>query len=111
MKLEFKAAVLFRQKKKLEIINIKFRDQLKRGQIAVELKYSGICGSQIGEIDGIKGKDKYLPHLLGHEASGVVLNKHSSVKSVKKMIMWYYIGKNQIYFNQKHQNTSMVIKK
>ena len=84
MKLEFKAAVLFKQKKKLEIVNIKFRDQLKRGQIAVELKYSGICGSQIGEIDGIKGKDKYLPHLLGHEASGVVINKHSSVKSVKK---------------------------
>ena len=84
MKLEFKAAVLFKQKKKLEIIDIEFNNKLKRGQIAVKLKYSGVCGSQIGEIEGIKGKDKYLPHLLGHEASGIVIEKHESVKSVKK---------------------------
>ena len=92
MKLEFKAAVLFKQKKKLEIINIEFNNKLKRGQIAVKLKYSGVCGSQIGEIEGIKGKDKYLPHLLGHEASGIVIEKHKSVKSVKKMIMLFFIG-------------------
>ena len=26
----------------------------------------------INEIDAAKGVDKYLPHLLGHEGSGVV---------------------------------------
>ena len=107
MKLEFKAAVLFKQKKKLEIINIEFNNKLKRGQIAVKLKYSGVCGSQIGEIEGIKGKDKYLPHLLGHEASGIVIEKHESVKSVKKndhvVLHWMKSNKIQsetpIYYN------------
>ena len=42
-------------------------ESLEIGQVLVELKYSGICGSQIGEIDGVKGTDKFLPHLMGHE--------------------------------------------
>ena len=37
------------------------------GQVLVELQCSGICGSQLGEIDGVKGPDRYLPHLMGHE--------------------------------------------
>ena len=74
MNLKFKAAVLFKQKKKLKIIDVEYIDKLKRGQIAVKLKFSGICGSQIGEIEGIKGKDKFLPHLLGHEGFGKVLS-------------------------------------
>ena len=39
------------------------------GQVLVELHYSGICGAQIGEISGVKGEDKFLPHLLGHEVA------------------------------------------
>ena len=112
MKLKFKAAVLFKQKKKLEIVDVEHKEELKRGQIAVQLKFSGICGSQIGEIEGIKGKDKFLPHLLGHEGSGIVIKKHPSVKSVKKndhvVLHWkkskniqsenpkYYIGNKKI---------------
>ena len=38
----------------------------------MKIKYSGICGKQIDEIEGIGGKDEFLPHLLGHEGSGVV---------------------------------------
>ena len=45
---------------------------LKFGQVLVKIKYSGICGSQINEIDAVKGKDIYLPHLLGHEGSRIV---------------------------------------
>ena len=30
------------------------------------------------------GRDKFLPHLLGHEASGIVINKHKSVKNFKQ---------------------------
>ena len=84
MNIEFEAAYLNELKANLKIKKIKFKDELKKGQILVKLKYSGICGSQIGEISGIKGKDKYLPHLLGHEASGVVVSKHPGIKSVKK---------------------------
>lgn len=67
-----KAAVLIALQKPLEIMEIKLPDSLQRGQVLVKIFYSGICGSQLGEIDGAKGEDNYLPHLLGHEASGVV---------------------------------------
>ena len=43
-----------------------------------------MCGSQLGEIDGVKGKDKYLPHLLGHEAVGEVIETGPGVKSKKE---------------------------
>lgn len=67
-----KAAILFQQKKKLVVDNIELPPFLKVGQVLIRVKYSGICGSQIGEIEGIKGEDKFLPHLLGHEGSGIV---------------------------------------
>ena len=62
-----KAAILTAQKSPLTIDIIDLPSELKIGQVLVEVIYSGICGSQIGEINGVKGKDKYLPHLLGHE--------------------------------------------
>ena len=43
-----------------------------------------MCGSQIGEIDGVKGLDKFLPHLLGHEGGGVVSSVGPNVTKVKK---------------------------
>jgi len=58
--------------------------KLKYGQVLVKVLCSGICGSQLGEIDGVKGKDKYLPHLLGHEGSGIVLELGEGVRTVKK---------------------------
>ena len=80
---EFKAAVLFNLKKPLEIVSIK-SDRLLKGQIFIKLYYSGICGSQLGEIEGVKGEDKYLPHLLGHEGIGEVIEVGEGVKKVKK---------------------------
>ena len=58
--------------------------KLTYGQVLVKVLCSGICGSQIGEINGIKGTDKYLPHLLGHEGTGIVLECGEGVHSVKK---------------------------
>lgn len=55
----------------------------KLGQVLVKLLTSGICGSQIGEITGIKGPDEFLPHLLGHEGCGEVLEVGEGVKTVK----------------------------
>lgn len=77
------AAILVEQKKPLEIAEITLPATLDVGQVLVEFAYSGICGSQIGEIDGVKGPDKWLPHLLGHEASGHVLAVGAGVKHVK----------------------------
>ncbi|MBD1170191.1 alcohol dehydrogenase catalytic domain-containing protein [Pelagibacterales bacterium SAG-MED02] len=80
----FKAAVLFNLKKPLKIININYPDKLKKGQIFIHLKSSSICGAQANEINGIKGPDKYLPHMMGHEGYGKVINVGKSVKKVKK---------------------------
>ena len=70
--LPMKAAILAGQRRPLVVDHVKPPDRLAHGQVWVRVCYSGICGSQIGEIDGVKGDDPYLPHLLGHEGSGVV---------------------------------------
>jgi S-(hydroxymethyl)glutathione dehydrogenase/alcohol dehydrogenase len=77
------AAILVEQKKDLVLGEIELPSTLDVGQVMVEFYYSGICGSQLGEIDGVKGPDKWLPHLLGHEASGKVLAIGLGVKHVK----------------------------
>lgn len=56
---------------------------LKRGQVLVEVAYSGACGTQVMEWRGDKGEDKWLPHCLGHEGSGVVLETGPEVTKVK----------------------------
>lgn len=56
---------------------------LKAGQVLVEIAYSGACGTQVNEVVGNKGEDKWLPHCLGHEATGKVLEAGSAVTKVK----------------------------
>jgi S-(hydroxymethyl)glutathione dehydrogenase/alcohol dehydrogenase len=78
-----KAAILVEQKKPLIVDEIQLPAALEIGQVLVKVHFSGICGSQLGEIDGAKGEDKFLPHLLGHEASGTVIEIGPGVKHVK----------------------------
>jgi S-(hydroxymethyl)glutathione dehydrogenase/alcohol dehydrogenase len=78
-----KAAILVEQRKPLVIDEVQLPKVLEVGQVLVKVHYSGICGSQLGEIDGAKGEDKFLPHLLGHEASGTVESIGLGVKYVK----------------------------
>ena len=66
------AAILVEQRHPLEIAEITLPEELDYGQLRVRLLASGICGSQLGEIDGVKGPDAHLPHLLGHEGLAVV---------------------------------------
>ena len=79
-----KCAILVKSKKPLVIDDVQLNQSLKFGQVLVKIKYSGICGSQINEIDATKGRDKYLPHLLGHEGSGIVEKIGDGVTRVKK---------------------------
>ena len=76
------AAILVEQKKPLVIEDVEV-PALKLGQVLVKVLVSGICGSQIGEIEGVKGPDKFLPHLLGHEGCGEVLEVGEGVRTVK----------------------------
>ena len=56
---------------------------LKPGQVLVEVVFSGICHTQLLEIRGYRGQDRYLPHCLGHEGSGIVRQTGPSVTKVK----------------------------
>ncbi|PLZ01917.1 dehydrogenase [Burkholderia sp. WAC0059] len=78
-----KAAVLTELRAPLQVVELTLPDTLAAGQVLVKIHFSGICGSQLGEIDGAKGEDKFLPHLLGHEASGTVLDVGAGVRHVK----------------------------
>ena len=79
-----KAAILAESKQPLVIDDIALPENLEFGQVLVDIHYSGICGAQINEIDAAKGPDKFLPHLLGHEGSGVVKEIGPGVSTVKE---------------------------
>lgn len=79
-----KAAILVEQHAPLVVADVVIPEQLSFGQVMVKVQYSGICGAQINEIEGAKGPDKFLPHLLGHEGSGIVLDFGPGVNTVKK---------------------------
>src|SRR5947209_17788681 len=76
-----KAAVLVELNRPLEVCDIEIpkRDV---GQVLVQIASSGICGKQIDEITG-RRPDPYLPHLLGHEGGGIVLEVGPGVRKVK----------------------------
>lgn len=77
------AAILTEIKKPLKIEEMTI-PPLKDGQVLVKVAYSGICHSQLNEINGLKGDDKFLPHTLGHEGSGIVLETGPKVTKVQK---------------------------
>ena len=79
-----KAAILSTLHKPLLLEEILIDDELKSGQVLIQMESASICGSQIGEIDGIKGVDKHLPHLLGHEGIATVLRVATDVSKVKE---------------------------
>lgn len=78
-----RAAILVEQHKPLVIDEVEVPAP-GVGQVLVQIKTSRICGSQIGEIDGVKGPDRFLPHLLGHEGGGIVLETGPEVTHVKQ---------------------------
>lgn len=82
MERKLKAAVLFDTNQPLEICELDI-PKLKEGQVLIKIFYSGVCRSQLMEARGGRGVDPWLPHLLGHEASGEVIEIGPNVKKVK----------------------------
>jgi S-(hydroxymethyl)glutathione dehydrogenase/alcohol dehydrogenase len=78
-----KAAILAQSREPLIVDEIALPEELGVGQVLVKILYSTICGAQINEIAAAKGPDKFLPHLLGHEASGTVIETGPGVTNVK----------------------------
>jgi S-(hydroxymethyl)glutathione dehydrogenase/alcohol dehydrogenase len=67
---------------KLELLDIEL-PPLEEGQALVEIHYTSACGSQLNEIYGHKGEDRWIPHLLGHELVGIV----KSIKDEKNQVI------------------------
>ncbi len=66
------AAVLVELNKPLVLQELEI-PALRPGQLLVETLYSGVCHTQLLEARGYRGPDKFLPHCLGHEGVGRVL--------------------------------------
>jgi len=77
-----KAAILVEQNAPLVVADLDI-PQLSVGQVLVKIAYTGICGKQLEEISGKRGEDQFLPHLLGHEGAGIVLDVGPGVRKVK----------------------------
>lgn len=88
------AAILVKQNQPLALEDVEL-PPVGVAQVLVKVLCSGICGSQLGEIDGVKGPDRFLPHLLGHEGTGIVLEIGQGVRTVKpgdKVVMHWRKG-------------------
>lgn len=57
--------------------------ELLPGQVLVKIIFSGICHTQLSEVRGRRGVDKFIPHTLGHEGSGIVMRIGQGVKKLK----------------------------
>jgi Zn-dependent alcohol dehydrogenase len=77
-----KAAILVESREPLLVEEIELPEELFAGQVLVELITSGLCGAQINEIEAVKGPDKFLPHLLGHEGFAHVIEAGPGVTTV-----------------------------
>ena len=108
MNICMKAAVLYQTGSPLKVINNIEIPDLKPGQVLVKLAFAGICRSQIMEIKGKRGKDRFLPHLLGHEGTGIVSKVGPQVTKVKpgqRVILGWIKGEgaevsNTAYFKE-----------
>ena len=80
--METKAAILVETGKPLILANLEIPN-LKPGQVLVDIAYSGVCHTQVLECKGHRGEDKFLPHCLGHEGSGIVREIGPDVTMVK----------------------------
>jgi S-(hydroxymethyl)glutathione dehydrogenase/alcohol dehydrogenase len=76
------AAVLAETGKPLQIQELTIPD-LRPGQVLVDVKYSGVCHSQLLEVRVKRGPDRFLPHTLGHEGSGIIIEVGIGVTKVK----------------------------
>ena len=81
--ISFKAAVLREIGKDPNIEEVFIKEPLKGKQVLVKIHYSGICGKQLEEISGHFGEDKYLPHMIGHEGLGEIIEIGPKVNDLK----------------------------
>jgi S-(hydroxymethyl)glutathione dehydrogenase / alcohol dehydrogenase len=77
------AALLVELGKPLQIEDIEI-PELKAGQVLVDLAFSGVCHTQVLEARGYRGADPFVPHCLGHEGTGTVVEVTPGITKVKQ---------------------------
>ena len=85
---------------------------LQAGQVLVKVAFSGVCHSQLMEVQGKRGEDLYLPHLLGHEGSGIVVEvgkEVSKVKSGDKVVLTWIKGEGINCQGAKYKKGDLII--
>lgn len=74
----FKAAILTAHHAPLELVELGHEPTdhsgktCAPGQVRCDVLMAGICGAQLGEINGTKNADAPVPRLLGHEGCGII---------------------------------------
>ena len=58
------SAVLTKQNRKLSVLDLEI-PKLNNGYVLVKMKFSGMCHTQLNEISGVLGTDKFLTTLHG----------------------------------------------
>jgi S-(hydroxymethyl)glutathione dehydrogenase / alcohol dehydrogenase len=76
------AAVLVATDRPLELAELE-PPPLGPGQALIEVAFSGVCHTQLLEARGRRGEDRFLPHCLGHEGSGTVVDVGPGVTKVR----------------------------
>ncbi len=106
-----KAAVLFDTNSTLQVKNIEIPSLLE-GQVLVKILFSGVCRSQLMEVRGARGEDPWLPHLLGHEGSGIVVKVGKGVTKVKpsdEVILGWVKGEGMDAPGAQYKNGDQII--
>lgn len=83
MRTPFQAAVLIQVREPLAILSLHI-PKLDVGQVLVKIEYSTICASQRFEWMGLRGVDRHIPHVLGHEGFGRVVEVGPGVSRFKE---------------------------
>jgi len=113
MSRKFRAAVLRQTGHELSVEELQ-TNPLEMGQVLIKMLYSGICRSQLMEQQGYRGEDKWLPHLLGHEGYGEVLEIGLGVTKCKpgdRVVLSWIAGvginaKNALYRDSNGANVN-----
>mgnify|MGYP001472834462 CR=1 FL=1 len=63
MKKKNLAAILNKQRKNLILLNLEYPN-VPTNYVLVKMKFSGICHTQLNEISGILGKDRFIPPII-----------------------------------------------
>lgn len=78
-----RSAIINEVNSPLTIEELTLPEELTFGQVLVKISISGLCGAQLQEIAGEKNNSKFMPHLTGHEGSGIVQSVGPGVSKVK----------------------------